>query len=192
MKDDQTATRRRSQLVLFACIVVGFVILDQVTKYLVRQNLVLGERVPVIPGIFDFELVYNKGAAFGMFQNATLYFVIIALVMIGGILWYLLRAKGHSTAEVVALGLIGAGAVGNCIDRVFMDGTVTDFIATAFMDFPVFNVADSAITIGCVLFVICVLLSLRGQKGTRETRPASTSGGDASSSSGNVSGGSDE
>lgn len=158
-KHRQSPTLRRD-LGMFIPIVCLIVILDQVTKYLARIDLVVGSPVHVIPGLFDFQLVFNRGAAFGLMQNATVYFLVIAVIIIGGSLLYLCLVHGHTRFEVVSLALICAGAMGNGIDRLFMGGTVTDFIATVFMDFPVFNVADCAITIGCVCFVIiCLFLN---------------------------------
>lgn len=143
---------------LFAAIVVFVVGLDQVTKYLVRQTLPLGGSVVAIPGAFDIHYILNNGAAFGIFKNATVYFLAIAVIMVGIIIFYLIAQKRHTRFEVVTLALIASGAIGNAIDRAFMGGKVTDFIATTFMDFPVFNVADSAITVGCLLFLVSLFL----------------------------------
>lgn len=167
MAHDETTNRRRRQAIVFVCVIVVLVVLDQITKYLARTMLVPGEKVPVIPGVFDFQLVFNKGAAFGIFQNATAYFIVVAVIILAAIAIYLIKVKEHATLEVVGLALIASGAIGNCIDRIFFDGTVTDFIATAFMEFPVFNVADSGVTIGCILFILAFLLSLRSQKGEK-------------------------
>lgn len=148
---------RRRAFVLLAVIVILVVAIDQLTKYLVRSNMALGSSVTVIPGLFDFHYIVNGGAAFGMFQNATTYFLIIAAIMVAAVIVYLALAKNVGRFETVTLALIAAGAIGNAIDRAFMGGLVTDFIATTFMDFPIFNVADISITIGCILFIIAFL-----------------------------------
>lgn len=165
---------RKAALAYFVPIVILVVILDQCSKYVVRQNLVLGKSAEFIPGIFDFQLVYNKGAAFGMMQNATLYFVAMALIMVIAVVLYLSFTKQHSRFELVSLSLIAAGAIGNALDRVFMQGTVTDFIATAFIDFPVFNVADISITVGCALFVFAFVFIYKAPE--NDTTSVSESG----------------
>lgn len=161
--------KRWRMFVLFGAIVVIVVAFDQLTKYLVRHTLPLGGSVIAIPGAFDIHYILNNGAAFGIFQNATVYFLVIAVLMVAIILFYLVAQRRHTRFEVVTLALIASGAIGNAIDRAFMDGKVTDFIATTFMDFPVFNVADSAITIGCILFLVSLfLLGRHTSKGTED------------------------
>nr|WP_239460397.1 signal peptidase II [Enorma massiliensis] len=128
---------------------------DQIAKAVARVALSPAGTVgvQVIPGILNFELVYNEGAAFGLGEGYTLVFVTLAVIMVMASLIYLLRAPLVSSWEVVGLALVCGGAVGNAIDRV-AHGVVTDFIATAFIDFPVFNIADIGITVGVVVALI--------------------------------------
>ncbi len=132
--------------------------LDQFSKYLIRQNLTLRESVPVLKNIFHLTLVYNKGAAFGILQNGTIVFVVAALVAIFIIVFNLSgsRAKKIKPVYNVALGLVLGGIIGNLFDRVFL-GYVVDFID--FRIWPVFNIADSAITIGTLLLGFLILSS---------------------------------
>ena len=123
--------------------------------------------VQVIPGILNFELVYNEGAAFGLGEGYTLVFVTLAVIMVMASLIYLLRAPLVSSWEVVGLALVCGGAVGNAIDRV-AHGVVTDFIATAFIDFPVFNIADIGVTCGVALIFIAVIFFWRGDDGASD------------------------
>ena len=134
------------------------VIADQATKWIAVKTL--ADRPPVaIFSWFDLQLVYNRGAAFGMLSDAsgwqTYLFAAIALVVCGGLVYYLGKLKKHDLQVVVALALILGGAVGNLIDRVYL-GYVIDFIHWFNQDWhwPNFNIADSAITIGAVLLVM--------------------------------------
>ncbi|HOU36935.1 MAG TPA: signal peptidase II, partial [Candidatus Omnitrophota bacterium] len=110
-----------------------------------------GGSIPVIKGLFHLTLVHNRGAAFGMFKNQTPLFILTSVV---AVLFILLHLKKSTLLEKFALSLILAGAVGNLIDRVLY-GCVIDFIdihIEPYFYWPVFNVADSAITVGaCML-----------------------------------------
>lgn len=122
--------------------------LDYVTKVFVKNTLmVTGENVPVIPGILSFRFVANKGAAFSLGEGMGLIFVAFAALVIVAILQYLTRTRQVSKLETLGLGLVAGGALGNAIDRLML-GYVVDFIATDFIDFPVFNVADIGICVG--------------------------------------------
>ncbi len=128
-------------------IVVSILSLDRLTKFLVTQNLFLNKPVPVIKGIFNLTLVHNKGAAFGILKDQTLLLIftsIFAIILI----YFVLRDKSHHKGIIISLSLILAGAFGNLIDRLFY-GYVIDFLD--FLIWPVFNVADSSITIGAIL-----------------------------------------
>jgi len=179
-----SATHDRT-LTIFLIIVMVVVALDQLTKYAVRQTMTLGQSVVAIPGLFDIHYILNNGAAFGILQDATVYFLVIAAVMVVAIVCYLVFQKHHTLFETVTLSLIAAGAIGNAIDRAMADGHVTDFIATSFMDFPIFNVADCAITIGCLLFVIALLRAGHPKAAGTETAgdPAAATASEAEDSS---------
>lgn len=136
-------------------IIVTFILsLDQFTKFLARKNLLLDNPLPVIKNFFYLTLVHNRGAAFGILKNQVYFFVITSIVAIGWI-WFSLKNKEHEQPFIfnLALNLILAGGLGNLIDRLAF-GYVIDFmdihISSRFY-WPVFNVADSAITVGAVL-----------------------------------------
>lgn len=120
------------------------VLSDQLTKYIALKKLLPGESIPVIKSIFHLTLVFNKGGAFGVLMNATAFFIFISVLVIAAILIFLLRKKPEYTVTL-ALVFIMAGALSNLIDRLRF-GCVVDFID--FRVWPVFNIADSAITIG--------------------------------------------
>ena len=127
-------------------------LVDQLTKLAVRA---VGDalHVTVIPGVIDFLFVRNIGAAFSMGEGHGIAFAVLALAVIVAIAVYLVRAPQLAHLEVVGMAMVAGGAIGNAIDRLAF-GFVTDFIATAFIDFPVFNVADIGITVGVVLALI--------------------------------------
>jgi signal peptidase II len=133
-------------------------VLDQLTKWIAVRSLDFGERVPVLPGFFDFTLVYNRGAAFSFLAGAggwqRWFFTLIGIVAAVAIVWMLVRHAGQRLFAV-ALALILGGAIGNVIDRV-LAGQVTDFVLLYWRGwhFPAFNVADMAITAGAVLLIL--------------------------------------
>ena len=133
------------------------VLADQITKWAVLANFAYGERLP-ITGFLNLVLVYNKGAAFSMFADAsgwqTPLLIVFALVA-AGIVGYLIVKNPHRRLLCLGLALILAGAVGNLIDRLRY-GHVVDFLDFHALGWhwPAFNVADSAITIGAVLLIL--------------------------------------
>lgn len=135
---------------------------DQLSKYAVRAA---GDslRITAVPGVIDFVFVRNIGAAFSFGEGHGLAFVALAVAVCAAIVVYFLRADELSKLECVGLSFVCAGAIGNAIDRVAF-GFVTDFIATTFVEFPVFNIADIAITCGVALAVFAfVFLSPAAQ-----------------------------
>ena len=129
----------------FSIAIVIF-IADQITKVLAR--LYLTQSVPLIPNVLHLTLVYNEGAAFGILQNQRLFFIIISLAVLA----YICRAwKRFGKRFTWPLGLLIGGLLGNLVDRLLF-GPVTDFID--FRIWPVFNIADSSITISAVWLAI--------------------------------------
>lgn len=139
------------------------VLVDRVTKYLIETRVDFWEEIPVIPGLFQIVHTRNTGIAFGMFQGeggeSSVLLVIFSLVVmgfIGTLLWNASKdvAREHWTLRY-GLGLVLGGAVGNLYDRIFL-GSVTDFFDFFYgrHHFPVFNVADSAITVGAGLLIL--------------------------------------
>lgn len=139
-------------LIVSVVVLVG---IDQLTKYLAIVHLSLDGPVNVIPSILNFIYVENRGAAFGILQDARWFFLVLALVGVGIIIWYILK-RPHNLLLRSCLSLIAAGALGNAVDRLFR-GFVVDFIQLDFIDFPVFNIADICICVGAVLLAVYVL-----------------------------------
>ena len=139
---------------LFAILIIFF---DQLTKFFVVQNITLNsEVVSVIPKIFSFVHVHNPGAAFSILQGKIEFLSCISLAFSVGVIWYMLIKKPQNKVLRISTMLLFAGAIGNVIDRIFR-GYVVDFIKVLFINFPVFNLADIAITCGAALLIIYIL-----------------------------------
>jgi signal peptidase II len=158
--------------------IAGIIIaLDQWTKWLVHENIEFGTQwLP--DGLLWLmpyaRLVhwYNSGAAFGMFQSGGMIFTILAFIVIGAIIYYYPHVESEDWTLKLAMGLQMGGAAGNLIDRL-VKGKVTDFISVG--TFPVFNIADSSITIGVAVLLLGVWLKEREEK--RKTAQIATDNG---------------
>lgn len=148
-------------------IAAGIIILDQLAKFLVLKNISPTATLHVIPGIFDFVFVKNTGAAFSILSDNTVLLGIISVIFCIGVAMYWYKAKPENTLMKLSLMLVFAGAFGNAIDRLAR-GYVIDFIKTAFMNFPVFNIADIAITCGAVLLAVYLILFDKDGEGNGE------------------------
>ncbi|MCB1196409.1 signal peptidase II [bacterium] len=139
-------------LVLVACIIIG---LDQITKYTVSNVLSVGESVPVISGFFNITLIHNPGAAFGLFPNRHVFFLVFSCITFILITKLYFQYARTNTCLKVIFGLIVGGACGNLIDRVLLK-YVIDFLDFYILQYhwPAFNVADSAICVGVSLFCL--------------------------------------
>lgn len=145
-------------------VAAAVILLDRLIKYLVVSNMAPGETFPVVQDIFHFTYVQNQGAAFSMWQGQWLVLIgfPIAAVTVGLILLFVKR-KQWSKMLLVSIAFICGGGLGNLIDRISI-GYVVDLFD--FRVFPVFNVADIFICIGCGLMMLDVLLSDGGKKGS--------------------------
>ncbi len=160
-----------SLLLLIVLVVVG---LDQLTKIQVEEALELYEIVPVIDGVFNLTLNYNKGAAFGIFADLPDSFRHIVLWGVSGIafiaiLYFLFVEYATNMGAQLSLALILGGAIGNGIDRASR-GEVVDFLDFYYGTYhwPAFNVADSAISVGAVLLVIISIFYSRREPSNRD------------------------
>ena len=142
------------QYIWMLLLVAGATALDQWTKYLVVENIPLYGRVEAIPGVISWTYVQNTGAAFSSFQGMQWLFLAVFVVFTAGVIWMFWKKKLPFTAfERWCIAAIYAGGLGNMIDRLRL-GYVVDMIKTDFMNFPVFNVADSFITCGCIALLV--------------------------------------
>jgi len=147
-------------------IAVIAIAIDQITKYLVVKNMELYEQIPIIDGFFYLTSHRNSGAAWGILEGKMGFFYVITVIVIIGIIYYLHKYGKDNKLFASALGLILGGAIGNFIDRLFHQEVVDffDFIIFGY-DFPIFNIADSALTIGVILVIIAALFEEKKQKG---------------------------
>ena len=130
-------------------------VIDRVTKGIVNASVPYGTETPLLGNLVAITNIRNAGAAFGFAPVGPWFFLVAALAVSVGLIVYVLREPGDLSADAV-LGLILGGAVGNAFDRIINGGGVTDFIDFHF--WPVFNVADSAVSIGVVLLILGYLV----------------------------------
>ncbi len=133
-------------------IVTTVLVLDQLSKILALKYLKPVGSFPIINNIFRLTYVENRGAAFGILQNQKLFFIIFALLVLGFI-WFYTHNNRLNKIMIYGLSLATGGIIGNLIDRVRL-GFVVDYLHIA--NFPVFNIADSAVTIGIALISIFI------------------------------------
>jgi signal peptidase II len=162
----ESVPQKPKRVALLAVIAATVVILDLLTKIIIVATVTPGESVRLLGGLVYFSLIRNPGAAFSMATGMTW---LLALVAIGVVIVIIRMApKLRSTPWAVSLGLVLGGAIGNLIDRIFrspgfLQGHVVDFVSVFGPNaeyFPIFNVADSAITIGGISLVITALLGI--------------------------------
>lgn len=153
------------RVVFFLVAIVVFVV-DYITKHWIANNMKLNEQFSVIGDFFLITSHRNRGAAFGILQEQRIFFIIITIIILAGILWYAhIMYKKGSKLLLVGLALVLGGALGNFIDRVRF-GEVVDFFKFNFGNytFPIFNVADSAIVVGVGIILLDTLLDVRREK----------------------------
>jgi signal peptidase II len=144
---------------------LSVVVLDQITKAVVLSTMRLYESIPVIPGLFNLTHIHNPGGAFGFMARQsetvrTLLFVVAALAALVLIFFFYRRVPASHPLLASGLALVFGGAIGNLIDRIRF-GSVVDFLDFYLgeMHWPAFNVADSAVTVGMLIFVYHILLN---------------------------------
>ena len=168
---------------LILTIAALIVALDQWTKWLVRVNIPSGgtwlpDSLQWLSPYARIVHWYNTGAAFGMFQNASMVFTVLAFVVIAAIIYYYPHVENTDWSLRLAMSMQLGGAVGNLIDRLML-GRVTDFISIG--TFPVFNVADASISIGAAVLLLGVWIMERSEKKDKEKMVASDQTGETTS-----------
>lgn len=143
-------------MILWAVIAVLIIIADQVAKYLVVQNIGAYDIVSVIPKVLEFVYVKNTGAAFSILDNMTWLLGLISVAFCVLAVIFVMKKQPKDKMLMLSISMLFGGAMGNGIDRIFR-GFVVDFIETAFIDFPVFNIADVAITGGAIILIIYII-----------------------------------
>ncbi len=132
-----------------------FLIVDQITKILVVNSLVPGENIEIIKNIFSIIYTNNTGAAFSILLGKRIFLIVVAVLIIGVLLYYIKRNKIEKKIDIIALSFVIGGSLGNLIDRI-VRGYVIDFISIKLgnYNFPIFNVADILIVIGVFLLLL--------------------------------------
>ena len=151
----------------FYGIALIIVLLDQLTKWLVVKNMELWERIPIWDPWIAILSHRNRGAAWGMLEGQMWIFTIVTIAVIVGIVYfYHTEAKGKPMYQWSLMILLG-GAIGNFIDRLFR-GEVVDFVDTYIpiinYHFPIFNVADVALTVAVIMLFIAIIFEERAEK----------------------------
>jgi signal peptidase II len=151
--------------VFYYLVAIFIILLDQVTKWLIVTKMYLGESIPVIDNFLYITSHRNRGAAWGILQGQMWFFYLITTVVIIGIIYYIQKAAKGKMLLGVSLAFMLGGAIGNFIDRLLRK-EVVDFIHTYIFsyNFPVFNIADSALVIGVILLMIQMLREERETK----------------------------
>jgi signal peptidase II len=144
----------------------GVLVLDQGTKAWALQQLPSGLAQPFLPGLLQLRLVHNTGAAFSLLTGSTPLLALVSLVVCVALALLLWRRPPQTMPLSLALGLLLGGAAGNGLDR-WRLGSVTDFLELVPISFPVFNLADVAINLAVLCFLIDAMAGL-GQEGGRD------------------------
>jgi signal peptidase II len=143
-------THYRQDIRLFTVISI-VILVDQITKVLVRNSIELGQSKNILTGFLTLTNITNTGAGFGILQGMNLFLIIIGILIIIILLYYYHHHKTEEEIPGVFFALVLGGAFGNLIDRIIF-GSVTDFISFSF--WPAFNVADGAITLGVISLIL--------------------------------------
>lgn len=156
-------------MIRYYILAIIVILVDQWTKWIVDKKMEVYESIPIIENFFYLTSHRNKGAAWGILQGHMTFFYIITVVVIVGIIYYMQKHAKDNRLLAISLSLLLGGAIGNFIDRLVRKEVVDflDFIIINY-DFPIFNVADSALTIGVILILIVTFLDERkAKKGKR-------------------------
>lgn len=150
-----------SSIIVFAVLFCA----DLLTKHFICGALIeQGGSMRFIPGLIRFQYTQNTGMAWGMLKNSTLLLTIFTLIACCGMLFFLIKkGKKMPLGVRIALVMVLAGAAGNLVDRIAL-GYVRDFIAFDFIDFPIFNFADSCVTIGAILLFVILIFTKKGRE----------------------------
>lgn len=161
--------KSKEKIYSIACILL---IIDQVVKLLIKTNMHLLDEIKIIPNFFSLYYIENEGAAFSILGGARIILILVGVIALFILDRFINREKKISKLGVISLGMIIGGILGNMIDRILY-GVVIDYLAFDLFNYsaPVFNIADIAITVGILLFIVDVFRSdLDGNKSRRRTK----------------------
>ena len=156
--------KKLSDYIVYVSVLIVGIFIDQLTKWIVVQNMALDEHIPVIKFgdtiIASFYHTTNKGAAFGMFPDAPWLFNTVSVISIIAMLGFLFLGHADSLLSGIAISMLVSGGIGNMIDRVSLH-YVVDFIYFDIINFAVFNGADSFVCVGAGLLVLALILEMK-------------------------------
>jgi signal peptidase II len=147
------------RIIIYSLIILLGVAIDLVSKILVAVFLKPVGDLPIISDFFHFTYHENPGAAWGMLQDARWVFMTVSTVAIIGLTFYLYTGWVESKLGEAAFLLIISGGIGNMVDRISL-GYVIDFLHAKFIDFPIFNIADSFVTVGAFLLIASLIIEI--------------------------------
>ncbi|GMA54479.1 lipoprotein signal peptidase [Alicyclobacillus contaminans] len=152
---------------LLSALVIG---VDQWVKFWIVTNFEIGETQPLLNHLFSLTYVQNQGAAWNILEGQMTFLTLITVIAITVVTYLMFRYRKESKFLTIGLALVLAGAVGNFIDRIRL-GYVVDMIQADFIQFPIFNIADSSLVIGVILIFIYTIFEdrLKGRRHDRET-----------------------
>ncbi|RIN84068.1 lipoprotein signal peptidase [Mammaliicoccus sciuri] len=157
--------RKGYNVLIWSTFIIILIALDQLTKFLIVKSLEVGESIKVISNFLYITSHRNQGAAWGILQGKMWLFYIVTIVVLV-ILFMFFKNEGYGRPDVqLGLSLLIAGSIGNFIDRLFR-GEVVDFVDTYIFsyNFPIFNVADAALTLGVIVLIIVILFEGKEEK----------------------------
>ena len=160
-----TDMKRQYYIGISIFITIVILILDQITKFIITKTMQIGDSFEVIPNFLSITSHRNNGAAWVILSGKMAFFYIITVIILIILIVFFIKEAKHNLLMQIAISLLFAGALGNFIDRV-LNGEVVDFVDTYIFsyNFPIFNVADSSLTIGVVLVIIALLRDMRTEE----------------------------
>ncbi|MDR0691083.1 MAG: signal peptidase II [Streptococcaceae bacterium] len=155
-------SKQRAQYIIMLSFTAFLISIDQLLKIIINQNISLGENMTFIPKVFGITYVHNNGAAWNLLNGHMCLLTFITIIAAGVIFYYFWRSMQQSRWLNIALLLMFSGAVSNFIDRIW-HGYVIDMFKIEFIDFPVFNMADSYLVVGvCLLMIYTFIIDRKG------------------------------
>nr|WP_033396526.1 signal peptidase II [Cohnella laeviribosi] len=136
---------------------------DQVTKWAVSTYMDMEETIPLIPNVFHLTSHRNRGAAFGILQNQRVFFIVVTIIIVIGIIVYLRKVYREQKFLSFGLSFVLGGALGNFVDRA-IKGEVVDMLDFRLIDYPIFNLADCFIVTGVAIIILHTFLEARIEK----------------------------
>lgn len=159
----ESKVRFNEIMIIYYIVAAVMVAFDQWTKYATVANIPLHETVEFLPGILSFTYIQNDGAAWSILEGQMLFFYIITTIVLVVIIYHMQKYGHESRLLSWALTFVLAGTLGNFIDRLRLQ-YVVDMLQLEFIEFPIFNVADSLLTIGMIILILYVFMDERAQK----------------------------